>query len=159
MNNRTIPIDDIKPSAYNPRKDLQPDDPEYRKLQKSIEEFGLVEPLIWNERSGNLVGGHQRLKVLRARGDTEVEVSVVDLEDTKERALNIALNKISGEWDFPLLKDLLQEIDTGAFDIEITGFDAKEIESLMNELHQEPPEPPDPPSGRTTKCPECGYEW
>ncbi len=130
-----IPINKINPAAYNPRKDLQSDDPEYQKLKKSIEEFDLVEPLIWNKQTGNLVGGHQRLKVLIEQGIKEVDVSVVDLPDSKEKALNIALNKISGDWDLPKLKDLLQEIDTGEFDIEITGFDEKEIEDLMNQLY------------------------
>jgi len=133
---KTIPIVDIKPAKYNPRKDLKPSDPEYLKLAKSMKEFDLVEPLVWNKRSGNLVGGHQRLKILKDIGQTEVEVSIVDLSDAKEKALNLALNKISGEWDLPMLKDLLQEIDTGAFDIEITGFDDKEIEDLINQLHQ-----------------------
>jgi hypothetical protein len=95
----------------------------------------LVEPLVWNKQTGNLVGGHQRLKVLKEQGVKEVEVSVVDLEPTKEKALNIALNKAQGEWDFPKLKDLLQEIDTGEFDIGITGFDEQEIEDLMNQLY------------------------
>jgi ParB-like chromosome segregation protein Spo0J len=62
---------------------------------------------VWNERTGNLIGGHQRLKVLKERGDGEVEVSVVDLDKTKEKALNLALNKISGDWDYPKLKDVL----------------------------------------------------
>ncbi|OBW61088.1 MAG: hypothetical protein A9183_03010 [Dehalococcoides mccartyi] len=135
MDIRTISINDIKPAAYNPRKDLKPGDAEYIKLKKSITEFDMVEPLIWNETTGNLVGGHQRLKVLKEMGRTEVEVSVVKLSDAKEKALNIALNKISGEWDMPLLKDLLEEINTGAFDVEITGFDDKEIEELMTQFH------------------------
>ena len=133
---KTIKIADINPAHYNPRKDLKPEDKEYLKLAKSMKEFDLVEPLVWNKRTGNLVGGHQRLKILKDIGQTEVEVSVVDLTDAKEKALNLALNKISGEWDLPLLKDLLQEIDTGDFDIEITGFDNKEIEDLVNQLHQ-----------------------
>jgi len=132
---QTVPIKKINPAVYNPRKDLKPGDPEYEKLKKSLAEFDLVEPLIWNKRTGNLVGGHQRLKILQERGDTEVEVSVVDLPDKKEKALNLALNKISGEWDFPKLKDLLEELDTGDFDIEITGFDDKEIEDLMTQFH------------------------
>lgn len=131
----TIPIEKIKPAKYNPRKDLKPGDKEYEKLKKSLNEFDIVEPLIWNKRTGNLVGGHQRLKILKERGDKEVQVSVVDLDDDKEKALNLALNKISGEWDLPTLKDLLEELDTGAFDIEITGFDSKEIEDLMNQLY------------------------
>jgi ParB-like chromosome segregation protein Spo0J len=78
-----------------------------------------------------VVGGHQRLKILRELGRTEVDVSVVDLPEDKEKALNLALNKISGDWHMPKLKDLLIEIDTGAFDIEITGFDSDEIENMM----------------------------
>jgi len=135
MEIKTVKISDINPARYNPRKDLKPGDPEYEKLKKSLTEFDLIEPLIWNKRTGNLVGGHQRLKILQERGDTEVEVSVVDLPDRKEKALNLALNKISGEWDFPLLKDLLEELDTGDFDMEITGFDLKEIEDLMTQFH------------------------
>jgi len=136
----TIPITKIKPSAYNPRKDLKPGDAEYQKLEKSMKEFDLVEPLVWNKRTGNLVGGHQRLKILKARGDKDVEVSVVDLPEDKEKALNLALNKISGEWDFPMLKDLLEELDTGNLDMEITGFDVKEIEDLMTQFHVWQPE-------------------
>src|SRR5690606_23577359 len=104
-------IDRINPAAYNPRKDLQPGDPEYDKLKTSIERFGFVEPLVWNERSGNLVGGHQRFKILVARGDTEIEVSVVDLDEAEERALNVALNKIEGEWDQEKLRELLAGLE------------------------------------------------
>jgi len=135
MNIKSIPIGKINPAAYNPRKDLKPGDPEYEKLKKSIEIFDMVEPLVWNERSGNLVGGHQRLKILIERGDKEAEVSVVDLDDVKEKALNLALNKIQGEWDLPKLKDLLEEIDIGEIDINITGFDLKELEDLMTQFH------------------------
>ena len=80
MDVQRIPLARIKAAAYNPRKDLRPGDPEYEKLRRSIERWDLVEPLVWNRRTGNLVGGHQRLKILEARGDTEVEVSVVDLD-------------------------------------------------------------------------------
>ena len=136
MEIQTLEIGKINPAVYNPRKDLKPGDPEYDKLKKSILEFDIVEPLVWNKRTGNLVGGHQRLKILKELGIKEVEVSVVDLSEVKEKALNLALNKIQGEWDLPRLKDLLEELDTGDFDIEITGFDIKEIEDLMNQLYQ-----------------------
>ena len=79
MNIKTIPTHTINPAPYNPRKDLKPGDPEYEKLKRSIDTFGCVEPLVWNQRSGNLVGGHQRFKILLARGDQETQVSVVDL--------------------------------------------------------------------------------
>ena len=64
MNMRKIPIDQINPAAYNPRKDLQPGDPEYEKLKRSMQEFGYVEPIVWNKRTGNIVGGDQRYKIL-----------------------------------------------------------------------------------------------
>lgn len=135
MEIREININEINPALYNPRKNLQPGDSEYDKLKKSILAFDMIEPLVWNKRTGNLVGGHQRLKVLKELGYTKVEVSVVDLDAKKEKALNLALNKIQGEWDFPKLKDLLEELDTGDFDIEITGFDLKELEDLMTQFH------------------------
>lgn len=90
-------VADLKAAEYNPRKDLQPGDAEYEKLKRSIQEFGYVEPVIWNKRTGVVVGGHQRLKVMKDLGYTEVDCVVVDLDEAKEKALNIALNKISGE--------------------------------------------------------------
>lgn len=135
MRIETLEITKINPAPYNPRKNLQPGDSEYEKLKKSIKEFGFVEPLIWNKRTGNLIGGHQRLKILSELGVKNVEVSIVDLGIIKEKALNVALNKIQGEWDFPKLKDLLEEFDVGEFDIEITGFGDREIEDLMTQFH------------------------
>lgn len=127
---REIPIQKVKTAKYNPRKDLKPDDPAYKKLKKAIDRFDLVEPLVWNKRSGNLCGGHQRLKILKERGDKTVQVSVVDLDDRDEKALNLALNKHAGEWDFSMLADLVQELDTGDFDLEIAGFDTDELEKM-----------------------------
>jgi len=131
MNIQKISIDKLHPARYNPRADLKPGDPEYDMLVKGIGEFGLVVPLVWNKRSGNLVGGHQRLKVLKQAGIKEVQVSVVDLPDDKEQALNIALNKLSGEWDMPALKDLIEGLDTGDIDMDLTGWGEEEIENLM----------------------------
>ena len=160
MKIETIEISKINPAVYNPRKNLKPGDADYDKLKKSIDEFGCVEPLIWNKRTGNLVGGHQRLKILKERGDKEVEVSVVDLDDAKEKALNIALNKISGDWDLPSLKDLLEELDTGAFDIEITGFDTDSIEEMMTQFNPVPEDTqPRLDEKKKVTCPECGCEF
>ncbi len=136
---RMVPVSAIRPARYNPRKDLSPEDEEYQRIARSLDEFGLVEPLVWNEVTGNLVGGHQRLKVLLARGATEVPCAVVRIEDeAREQALNLALNKVSGAWDLPKLKDLLEELDTGAFDLEITGFSLDEVERLMTQVHVPP---------------------
>jgi len=119
-------IKEINIAGYNPRKDLKPGDVEYEKLKRSILEFNLVEPLIVNKRGNVLVGGHQRLKVLQDMGHTEVEVSLVDLPLEKEKALNIALNKVQGDWDVPALKDLVKDISG-----EFTGFSTEELEGLL----------------------------
>jgi DNA modification methylase len=105
-----LPITEINPAPYNPRKNLQPDDPEYKQIEDSIDRFSLVEPLIWNRRNKHLVGGHQRFKVLVQKGFKEIEVSVVDLDLEHEKLLNIALNKVEGQWDGPKLASLLKEL-------------------------------------------------
>lgn len=89
---------EMLPAEYNPRKDLKPGDEEYEKLKRSIEEFGYVEPVIWNKTTGRVVGGHQRLKVLIDLGITEVDCVVVEMDDAKEKALNICfpVRSISG---------------------------------------------------------------
>lgn len=124
-------VDELIPADYNPRKDLKPGDLEYEKLKRSIKEYGYVEPVIWNKRTGKVVGGHQRLKVLKDLGYEEIECVIVDLDENNERALNIALNKISGEWDNDLLSSLLKELDESAFDITLTGFDIAEAKDLI----------------------------
>ena len=130
---QVISIDRLNPAAYNPRIDLKPGDPDYEKLKKSIKEFGYVEPIIWNKRTGNVVGGHQRLKILKEEGHKEVQVSVVDLEDTREKALNIALNKISGDWNEEKLNELFLELQNDLdLDISITGFETNEIDELLS---------------------------
>ena len=131
MELRKIDINELKAAKYNPRKDLKPGDPEFEKLKRSIQEFGYVEPVIWNSRTGNVVGGHQRLKVLKSLGITEVDCVVLDIDEPKEKALNIALNKISGEWDIPLLNDLLKDINESGFDVTLTGFDMAEVSELF----------------------------
>lgn len=134
MEIRKIPIEELAPALYNPRLELQPGNPAYEKLKRSIETFGYVEPIIFNEQTGRVVGGHQRLNVLRDLGETMADCVVVDLCEADEKALNVALNKISGEWDMPKLKDLLEDIDNGAYDITLTGFDMDEIEKLMTQF-------------------------
>ncbi len=130
-----IAVEKLNPAKYNPRKDLKPGDPEYEKLKRSIETFGYVEPVIWNKKTGNIVGGHQRFKVLKQEGTKEIECVVVDISSDEEKALNVALNKVSGEWDMPKLVDILDELDKSMFDISLTGFDAAEIEDLFSKVH------------------------
>lgn len=136
-------VEELKMAKYNPRKDLQPGDVEYEKLKRSIEEFGYVEPVIWNERTGNVVGGHQRLKVLKQLGYTEVDCVVVNIDETKEKALNVALNKISGEWDEDLLTILLKDLNDNGFDVSLTGFDLADVSQMLDDegdiVEDEPP--------------------
>ena len=132
MNIKIMKLDDLNPAAYNPRKELKPGDPEYEKLKRSITEFGYVAPIIWNERTKRIVGGHQRLTVLKDLGQTEVECVIVDMDEAKEKALNIALNKISGSWDEDKLAELLKDIDSAGLDATVTGFENGEISEMFD---------------------------
>ncbi|NLE06912.1 MAG: DNA modification methylase [Crenarchaeota archaeon] len=127
-----LKTEQLIPADYNPRKDLKPGDPEYEKLKRSIEQFGYVEPVIWNKTTGKVVGGHQRLKVLLDMGISEVECVVIEMDEEKEKALNIALNKISGEWDKNKLALLITDLQGADFDISLTGFETAEIEDLFD---------------------------
>ena len=124
---------DLLPADYNPRKDLKPGDAEYEKLKRSIEQFGYVEPVIWNKTTGRVVGGHQRLKVLIDMGMAEVDCVVVELSEEKEKALNVALNKISGDWDKDKLALLIADLQVADFDVSLTGFEPAEIDALFKD--------------------------
>ncbi|MDR0531075.1 MAG: DNA modification methylase [Oscillospiraceae bacterium] len=137
MNIRKIPAAQLNPARYNPRKDLKPGDAEYEKLLRSVEEFGYVEPVIWNERTGNIVGGHQRFKVLVQLGYDEIDCVVVDLDEQREKALNVALNKISGDWDLPKLADLMHELEESGVSYEITGFEQPDLDKLYQKAQRE----------------------
>lgn len=124
-----IKVTELNAAPYNPRIALEPGMPEYEKLKKSILEFGNVEPIVWNKRTGNVVGGHQRLTVLKGLGYETVPCSVVDLDETEEKLLNVALNKIKGQWDYDKLEDILRN-----FDYEVataSGFSAEEIAVIL----------------------------
>jgi DNA modification methylase len=121
------------PADYNPRKDLKPGDPEYEKLKRSIEQFGYVEPVIWNKTTSHVVGGHQRLKVLLDMGITEVECVVIEMNEEKEKALNIALNKINGDWDKDKLMLLIADLQGADFDVSLTGFEPAELDALFKD--------------------------
>ena len=131
---KQLPISELKPADYNPRKDLKPGDADYEKLKRSLTEFGYVEPVIYNHTTGHVVGGHQRLKVLADLGHTDVDCVVVELDETREKALNVALNKISGDWDESKLALLIADLDAADFDAELTGFDDDEIQAMIGSL-------------------------
>jgi ParB-like chromosome segregation protein Spo0J len=131
---RVLPLSTLRPAAYNPRRPLRPTDPAYRKLAASLREFGLVEPLVWNEATGHIVGGHARLEILRSLGVVEVPVSVVRLSRAREKALNVVLNnrEAQGRFDPSRLADLLTEM-LDLPELELTGFDAADLASLRLE--------------------------
>lgn len=133
LNIVTRKLDELIPADYNPRKELQPGDPEFEKLVNSIDELGFVEPIIINS-DNTVIGGHQRIKVLKYLGYTETQCVLTDLDKTKEKALNIALNKIAGEWDNDKLAKLLIEIDSSTFDVTTTGFEQDELSELFSNL-------------------------
>ncbi|URJ36589.1 ParB N-terminal domain-containing protein [Paenibacillus polymyxa] len=168
MQIRVLPIEQINAAAYNPRIDLQPGDVEYEKLKRSIEQFGYIDPIVWNERTGNMVGGHQRHKIMvNELGHMELAVSVVNLDDHQERLLNIALNKVSGRWDDEALTQLLTELQEAGEDISLSGFDDVDLKQMLGEI-----EIPNFEAGtaedqgdlgvlssRLVTCPHCGEEF
>lgn len=126
---REIEIGKLNPAPYNPRVSLEPGMPEYDKLKRSIETFGDVEPVVWNKRTGNVVGGHQRLRVMRDLGWQQIPCSVVDLDEKDEKLLNLALNKIKGKWDYGKLSDILKDYDKEV--ATVTGFAEEELQAIL----------------------------
>jgi ParB-like chromosome segregation protein Spo0J len=123
-------IKELKYAGYNPRKKLKDGDPEYTKLKRSIEHFGYVDPVIVN-KDGTIIGGHQRFTVLKDLGYDEIDCVIVDLNKEDEKALNVALNKVSGAWDMGMLKDLMLELADEKYDTTLAGFDQKEFDKLI----------------------------
>ena len=128
---KMLPVSVLKPAAYNPRKKLKPGDKEYQKIKNSIEEFGFADPLVVNADM-TIIGGHQRYTVALELGITEVPCAVVDVDKVREKALNIALNKVTGAWDENLLAELLEDLKNQDFNVDLTGFEPPEIETLLS---------------------------
>ena len=133
MEIKTVKINELKPHPKNPR--VHPDSA-IDKLVRSIKEFGWTNPILVST-DGYILAGHARLKAAEKAGIEEVPVIYLPLEGAKAEAYLIADNRLQDEtdWDYEKLKDLLQELDTGEFDLELTGFDMDEIEDLMTQYH------------------------
>lgn len=126
MEIRKMKIKDIQESEFNPRVRLEKGSPEYGQIAASIREFGFIEPLVVNEHNMRLVGGHQRLQVLKDTGAAEVEcVMINEPDEDREKVLCLALNKIKGDWDMEKLAALLGDDDVSVFP---TGFADGEID-------------------------------
>jgi hypothetical protein len=150
---RRLPLADLSPACYNPRKI---DEDSFGGLGASINRFGMLVPIIWNERSGNIVGGHQRYKNLMEAGETETDVVVVDLDDNDEVALNIVLNSKMAQGEFTedvvkLLATSQAQLGNAFDDIKLDGlFDKMAKKKWPKEFVEPPelpetPEPPEPP--------------
>ncbi len=123
---RTVDINELHESVFNPRIKLEKTSKEYQQIAASIQEFGFVEPLVVNEHNMCVIGGHQRLQVLKDSGATEVEcVMINETDPEREKALCVALNKIKGDWDMEKLAFLLGDDDVSVFP---TGFDEGEVD-------------------------------
>ena len=137
MNIQRLKLSELNPAAYNPRKILKPGDAEFEKLKASIESFGYVELIVVNAKNKNtVISGHQRLSVLQHLGQIEAECVVVELCVEKEKALNIAMNKVSGEWDKDKLALLITDLQGADFDVSLTGFDAPELDALFKDAQR-----------------------
>lgn len=125
---------DLIPAAYNPRKALTPEDPEYQDIKASIQGLGYADPIVINY-DGTIIKGHQRRTVMMDMGIEEAEVVVLDIRDkAKEKMINVALNKITGKWDLQILKDLLSDLDLNGYDFSVTGFHQDDLEDLIQQL-------------------------
>jgi hypothetical protein len=139
-------------SPFNPRTIS---DHDLEALRRSMRYFGTVQPIIVNRRTDHIVGGHQRVKAAAAEGIESLPVIELDLDEPSEKQLNIALNRISGEWDEEKLALVLAELKESGADLDLTGFDTDEIDKYLSSLGEAPldgltdpdaiPEPPEDP--------------
>ncbi|CYV37426.1 site-specific DNA-methyltransferase [Streptococcus suis] len=134
MEIREIRLSELHPASYNPRKKLKKGDKEYEKIKQSLLKFGYVDPIIVN-KDLTVIGGHQRLTVLRDLDYETAKCVIVDLSKEDEKALNIALNKITGQWDDQLLADLLLDLQESDFNLDLTGFEPPEIDDILSNVH------------------------
>lgn len=127
---RRMRLEDLHPAPWNPRKPLDPSTPMWEHLKDSIDDFEMVEPIVWNERTGHIVSGHRRYDILLANGEEETDVSVVDESEHDEMVLGILLNKAKGRWDPEKLIPLLEELKAAGL-MEKAGFEEWELEALQ----------------------------
>ena len=165
---RKIRLDTIKPAPYNPRVDLTPDDPEYQKIKASILNHSMMQPIVYNEKTGNAVGGNQRLKILTDMGIEEATCAVINVPLSIEMEVNIALNRLGNMLDQNKLRDAMLQLTESSYDTEKTAFDEAEIEKLTqgfdvtvssffeNEDDETGDKPEKPKKKRTYRCPHCG---
>lgn len=161
---RKIRVDAIKPAPYNPRADLKPEDPEYKQIKKSILDHGFIQPIVYNEQTGNAVGGNQRLKILRELGIQETICAVIDVPLIREMEISVALNKHDNLWDREKLREIMLQLKQEKYDTSRTAFSQEEFEQLTQEMRanlsdffeEEPQEESKPKLMHEYECPYCG---
>jgi len=174
-------IKDLQPAPWNPRKIT---DKQLAMLKKSMAEFGDLSGIVRNVKTGNLIGGHQRIKNLdpswpiisKPHTDKTGTVALgyietpsgrwqyreVDWPEKKEAAANIAANQQGGEFDLPALREIILTLDTGDFDMELIGFNSHELELMMTAVHVPDDEEGgdhEPEKPNIVLCPKCGHEF
>jgi DNA modification methylase len=127
-----VPLDQLRPDPANPRRIS---DEELDSLERSLRQFGFVQPVLARREDGTVIGGHQRLVAARRLGLQTVPVSWLDLSVEQARVLGLALNKISGSWDEQLLARLLSDLQTSPeADLTFSGFGEGEVRDLLRSL-------------------------
>lgn len=131
MTTQELEFSRVNLAAYNPRVELQPADQEWKDIEASLDEFGQVVGLVWNQRTGNLVGGHQRIRIMRHRGRDTAHFTVVDLDLEAEKRLNLVLNRVTGRWDNQKLNAMLGDLRTAGLSLERLGFTQLELQKVL----------------------------
>lgn len=160
---KEIDISQITPAPYNPRADLKPEDPEYQTIKKSILDHGFIQPIVYNKRTGNAVGGNQRMKILKELGVEKTVCAVIDVPLVREMEISIALNRHDNLWDREKLREIVIQLQEDGYDATSTGFDQQEIDDLAKEMHDsisgffdQKTGPTKEKAIHTYKCPFCG---
>ena len=127
-------LETLKGAPYNPRT-IAPEALE--RLKASLQDLGNLSPITVNARTGNIVGGHQRVRLLQALGHRDTDVWLVDLDETQEKAANLALNNLAGEWDQAALRKVIDELQASEVDLRVTGFTEETLQGLIEDLYEE----------------------
>jgi DNA modification methylase len=127
-----VPIGDLRPDPTNPRRIGER---ELESLTRSLQQFGFVQPVLARKSDGVVIGGHQRLVAARRLGWKTVPAIFLDVSIEQARLLNLALNKISGQWDNELLARLLADLKPiEDIDLSLSGFSEEELGKLLKSL-------------------------
>ena len=161
---RVVDLADIIPAPYNPRVALTPDDPEYQQIKDSIVAHGMIEPIIYNKRTGHAVGGNQRLRILKDMGVQQTVCAIVDMPLDLEKEACLAVNKIGNLWDQPKVREVMLQLQQDGYDLARTGFSEEEIQKITQDMNasvasffdEEDEGEKAPKKVKNYKCPHCG---